>query len=264
MELGLTDKVVIITGAGAGIGLATARAFLAEGARVVGGDLDPNALKDLQGRHAVLAVTVDLASPDGPAELIDRAVAEHGTVDVLVNNVGFYPMRDGFLAVTDADWQEMLNLNLMAMVRACRAAIPHMVAQGRGSIVSIASDVGRQPDAFFVDYGVSKAGVLSLSKALSIEFGPKGIRSNAVNPGPTRTPAWDRPGGFAKALAHEFGLEDNDAAVEHFAKEVRKLPLGRVNRPEDVAPVLLFLASDAARQVTGSVYAVDAGVIAAA
>jgi NAD(P)-dependent dehydrogenase (short-subunit alcohol dehydrogenase family) len=149
-------------------------------------------------------------------------------------------------------------------VRACRAAIPHMIRQGRGSIVSIASDVGRQPDAFFVDYGVSKAGVLSLSKALSIEFGPKGIRSNAVNPGPTRTPAWDKPGGFAEALANEFGLDDKDVAVEHFAKEVRKLPLGRVNRPEDVAPVLLFLASDVAGQVTGSAYAVDAGVIAAA
>jgi NAD(P)-dependent dehydrogenase (short-subunit alcohol dehydrogenase family) len=138
-----------------------------------------------------------------------------------------------------------------------------MIERGKGAIVSIASDVGRAPDPFFVDYAVSKAGVLSLSKALSIEFGPKGVRSNVVSPGPTRTPLWDRPGGFADSLAEEFGMEV-EAAIDHFAKEVRKLPLGKLGRPEEVANAVFFLASDLAAQVTGSEYCVNGGVLNAA
>jgi NAD(P)-dependent dehydrogenase (short-subunit alcohol dehydrogenase family) len=139
-----------------------------------------------------------------------------------------------------------------------------MVEQGRGAIVSVASDVGRAPDRFFVDYSVSKAAVLMLSKAISVEFGPAGVRANCVSPGPTRTPAWDKPGGFADSLAEEYGLDDNDAAIEHFAKEVRKLPLGKLGDPDDVARVIAFLGSDVSKHVTGADYTVDGGVVAAA
>ena len=169
---------------------------------------------------------------------------------MLVNNVGIAPWRESFLSTSDEDWNQVLSINFFAMVRCARAAIPHMVEQGRGAIVSIASDVGRAPDPFFVDYAVSKASILSLSKAISVEFGPKGIRSNAVSPGPTRTPLWDRPGGFAESIAAEYGMEKEDAIV-HFAKEVRKLPLGKMGQPTDVANAVFFLASDLASQVTG-------------
>ncbi len=264
MDLGLDGKVVVITGAGSGIGLAIAGAFAAEGARVVAGDRAPAALGQITSRYPVVSLTLDLADPAGPAELVGRAVSDYGRVDVLINNVGIAPYRDGFLTVSDEDWLALLNINFLCMVRACRAAIPPMVAHGGGAIVSIASDAGRQPDPFFVDYAVSKAAVLSLSKSLSMEYGAAGIRVNCVSPGPTRTPALAGPGMFADSLAAELGVS-RDEAIEHFAKVMRKLPLGRINEPHEVASVVLFLASSAAAaQVTGSDYAVNAGSIVSA
>jgi NAD(P)-dependent dehydrogenase (short-subunit alcohol dehydrogenase family) len=257
----LTDRVVTVTGAGSGIGLATSRVFVEEGATVVAGDLDPSAAGALS--DAVTPVAVDLSAPTGADQLISAAIEAHGRVDVLVNNVGQFPFRESFLDVSDADWNALIDINFYSMVRACRAALPEMVKQRRGTIVSVASDVGRAPDRFFVDYSVSKAAVLMLSKAISIEFGPAGVRSNCVSPGPTRTPAWDEPGGFADSLAEEYGL-GKEEAVEHFAKEVRKLPLGKLGEPDDVAHVIAFLASDLAKHVTGADYTVDGGVVAAA
>jgi NAD(P)-dependent dehydrogenase (short-subunit alcohol dehydrogenase family) len=261
MNYELTDRVVVITGAGSGIGLATCRVVLEEGATVVAGDLDPSAAAALSG--AVTPVTVDLATAAGADELISAAVTAHGRVDVLVNNVGIFPFRESFLSVSDTDWDALMDVNFYSMARACRAALPHMVKQGRGAIVSVASDVGRAPDRFFVDYSVSKAAVLMLSKAISIEFGPAGIRSNCVSPGPTHTPAWDKPGGFADSLAEECWLP-KEQAIEHFAKEVRKLPLGKFGDPDDVAGVIAFLASDLAKHVTGADYTVDGGLVATA
>ncbi|MDQ1541983.1 MAG: hypothetical protein QOH29_2709, partial [Actinomycetota bacterium] len=211
----------------------------------------------------VTPVTVDLATAMGADDLISAAVTTHGHVDVLVNNVGVFPFRESFLSVSDTDWDALMDVNFYSMARACRAALPHMVKQGRGAIVSVASDVGRAPDRFFVDYSVSKAAVLMLSKAISIEFGPAGIRSNCVSPGPTRTPAWDKPGGFADSLAEEYRLP-KEQAIEHFAKAVRKLPLGKLGDPDDVAGVIAFLASDLAKHVTGADYTVDGGLVAAA
>jgi NAD(P)-dependent dehydrogenase (short-subunit alcohol dehydrogenase family) len=261
MDYGLSDRVVVITGAGSGIGLATAQTLLDEGAKIIAGDLDPSPAAALSS--AVTPVVVDMSSAAGVDVLIAAAIDAHGVVDVLVNNVGVFPFRESFLTVSDADWTDLMDVNFYAMVRACRAALPHMIEQGRGAIVSVASDVGRAPDRFFVDYSVSKAAVLMLSKAISIEFGPAGVRSNCVSPGPTRTPAWDKPGGFADSLAQEYGL-GKDEAIDHFAKQVRKLPLGKLGDPEDVARVIAFLASDVSKHVTGADYSVDGGVVAAA
>lgn len=255
MESGLRDKVVVISGAGAGIGLAVASAFAREGARVVAGDLRPDALAGVPGGYPVTPVAVDLSEPGGPARLVDAAIGAHGWVDILVNNVGIAPYRRSFLDVTDDNWRALLDINLFSMVRAARAAIPSMISRGGGVVISISSDAGRQPEPFFVDYALSKAAVLSLSKALSIEFGPYGIRCNTVSPGPTLTPAFES---FIATLAGQLGLSPADA-LEHFASVMRRLPLGRVNAPEDVAEVVLFLASDRARQVTGADYTVNAG-----
>lgn len=256
MQTGLDGRVVMVTGAGAGIGLATVIAFLAEGSRVVAADLDPSAAAAADPDR-VLAVTVDLGTPEGPSDAVSATVERFGTIDILVNNVGVAPHRDGFLDVSDVEWHRLLEINFFSMIRACRAALPHMVAQRRGAIVSVASDAGRIPGSFFVDYSVTKAAVLMLSKAIANEFAAAGVRSNCVSPGPTRTPVWEH-GPVVEALAAEFG-GDREAAIANFLTHVRQMPMGRLGEPEDVAQAIVFLASDLAKQVTGADYRVDGG-----
>lgn len=260
MDLHLNGKVAVVSGAALGIGFQTVRRLQQEGALVVAGDLDPSPLDRLPG---VVAVKADLATEAGNKALIDAAIENYGTVDIVVNNVGVFPYREGFLATTLDDWRRTIEINFMSMVQLTQLALPHMLDKGSGSIVSVASECGRQPDVFFVDYSVTKAMVLNLSKSLANEYGSKGIRSNVVSPGPTRTASWDKPGGFAESLANEYGL-DKEAAIVHFAKEVRKLPVGHIGAPEDVAAVIAFLASDISSQVTGSEYAVNGGSYIAA
>ncbi|MGP6204580.1 SDR family NAD(P)-dependent oxidoreductase [Microbacterium sp. F2] len=252
---GLKDKVVLITGGGSGIGLATATAFAEQGARVAVADRNPAAAAAIAGDHAVDTTELDVTADGAIAGWVDAVADRLGGVDVLVNNVGLAPFRESFLSVTDEDWRSLLDVNFFAAVRASRAAIPYMIERGGGAIVSLASDAATQPDPFFVDYAVSKAAVLSLSKSLSMEFGPRGIRSNCVAPGPTATPAMDS---FISSLSTELG-KGFEETKEYFAKDMRKLPLGRMNDPADVAAVIVFLASDLARQVTGASYRVDAG-----
>jgi NAD(P)-dependent dehydrogenase (short-subunit alcohol dehydrogenase family) len=255
MDLGLSGRRAVVTGAGSGIGLAVTQRLVEEGARVVGADLDTSALADLGEK--VIAVKADLGSTDGAESVVSQALEELGGLDILVNNVGIFPYRESFLSTTDEDWRTVLDLNFMSMVRTCRAAIPALRDSGHGSIISVASECGRQPDVFFVDYSVSKAAMLNLSKSLANEFGPA-VRSNIVSPGPTRTPAWDKPGGFAHSLGADYGMAP-DEAVHHFATEVRKLPTGRLGKPEEVAAVIALLASDLSAQVTGAEYTVNGG-----
>jgi len=259
MDTGLRGKSVVVTGGGAGIGLATARLFCEEGAIVFAGDVDVSALGDSPGEGTIHGVEVDLGGAEGAQALIDEAVGNAGTVDCLVNNLGVFATRAGFLDISDEDWERTNRINFQAMVRCSRAALPHMVKQGSGSIVCLGSEGARQPDVFGADYCVSKAAVLMLAKLLSMEFGKDGVRVNAVSPGPTRTALWESPGGFTEYLAREYGM-GRDEAVDHFAKNVRKLPLQRVGTPEEVARVIVFLSSDLASQVTGSDYSVDSGV----
>ena len=262
MELGLKGKVVVVSGAASGIGLATVRSLLREGAKVAGGDLNPTALVDL-GRDECLAITADLATEDGNDALVGRTIDRFGRIDAIVNNVGTFPYREGFLETSVDEWKRSIDINFLSMVRLTRGALPHMLKGGQGSIVSVASECGRQPDVFFVDYSVTKAAILNLSKSLANEFGPRGIRSNVVSPGPTRTTQWDIPGGFGDSLAARFGLGKEDA-IEHFAKKERKLPTGGIGRPEEVAAVITFLVSEIAAQVTGAEYTVNGGSYIAA
>ncbi|MDQ1484969.1 MAG: hypothetical protein QOJ62_662 [Actinomycetota bacterium] len=256
MHLGLQGKVAVVTAGGSGIGLAVAQAFAAEGATVVVGDLDTTAVSSTAG---IVAHRLDLLETDAPRLLIEQALAETGRVDILVNAMGGPTHRgEGFLAIDDDAWRRSLDLNLLTLIRTCRAAIPHMVRGGGGSIVHLASDAARQPDPIFVDYCVAKAALLSLSKALSIEFASRGIRSNCVSPGPTNTPGFMNF--FTAHVAPQWGVTAVEA-VDRFVHEIRKIPAGKLGEPTDVARVVVFLASDAAKHVTGSDYRVDGGVV---
>jgi NAD(P)-dependent dehydrogenase (short-subunit alcohol dehydrogenase family) len=250
---------VLVTAAGSGIGLATARAFAGEGGVDVALDRDVAALADLGG---VGAVAVDLLDPAVPAQVADETVARHGRIDVLVNGLGgVFEHRGGFHAITDEEWQRALELNFLSLVRMTRAVIPHMLASGRGSIVSIASDVGRQPTPIFVDYSAAKAAIISLSKSLSIEYASRGIRSNVVSPGPTRTPGFVD---FFRDVVAPAQHLDTEAAIDRFVRDIKRMPTGRLGEPDEVANVILFLASDLAAQVTGSEYCVNGGVLQSA
>ncbi len=263
METGLRDKVVLITGAASGIGRATAEAFGAEGARLALLDADGPAVRELQeslsvrGTEAITAVR-DLSTREGVEGGIDEALdGLGGRIDVLVNNVGAGAVRT-FDDLSDEDWEQTLQLNFFSYVRAIRKALPLMRSQGGGTIINNASDLARQPEPNPLDYAVSKAAILSLTKALARSEGPA-IRVNAVAPGPIWTPFWTKPGGFADTLGQLHNLPPREAVAHEMS--LRQLPLGRLGTPAEVANVIVFLASELASFVTSSVYGVDGGSI---
>jgi len=256
MDLGLAGKVAVVTGANNGIGLAVTRALVAEGAHVVAGSLSTDNLDGLDG---VTAIAVDLAADEGPAELVRRATQARGRLDVLVNNVGGVRIRvDGFLATPDEEFEWALRMNFFTGLRATRAALAPMLERGTGSIVNIASvNSFFQPDAATVDYGVAKAAVVNLSKSLSQEFGPKGIRVNCVSPGQVATDLWLGEHGVAATVAQAGGV-DADAVR---ATAAAAIATGRFTTPEEVATLVTMLASDRTANVTGANYVIDGGLI---
>jgi NAD(P)-dependent dehydrogenase (short-subunit alcohol dehydrogenase family) len=237
MDLLLKEKVAVVAGAGPGIGLAITQVLSDEGAYVVAGSLT---IDRLAGLARVTPVAVDLATPTGPAGLVDRAVVDFGRVDLLMNNVGGIRLRlNGFLALTDEDFEWALSMNFFTNLRSSRAALTVMVQQGAGAIVNIASiNAFYRPDAGTVDYGAAKAAVVNLTKSLAQEFGPSGIRVNAISPGPV---------GAAPSIdSHAVG---SGAA-------------GRFTTPEVVAALAVLLASERTANVTGANYVIDGRRIA--
>jgi NAD(P)-dependent dehydrogenase (short-subunit alcohol dehydrogenase family) len=259
MDLDLDGRVAVVTGASKGIGLAITRALAAEGARVVAGARSAGALADIPG---VLPVEVDLGDPAGPPRLVDRAMAQHGRVDVLVNNVGAVKLRlDGFLALGDEDFEWALQLNFFTALRACRAVLPHMVERGEGAIVNIASvNAFFQPDGATIDYGAAKAALLNLSKSLAQEFGGRGIHVNAISPGPVATDLWLGDHGVAQTVAGALGV-DADTAREQVIAGIGGFATGRFTTPEEVATLAVFLASGKTANVTGANAVIDGGLI---
>jgi NAD(P)-dependent dehydrogenase (short-subunit alcohol dehydrogenase family) len=259
MDLILAGKIAVVTGASKGIGLAVTKALVQEGAQVVAGALTTNALADLEG---VTPVAVDLSDPAGPGALVQRAVDDHGRVDVLVNNVGAVRLRlDGFLAVTDDDFEWALQMNFFTTLRATRAALAVMVAQGSGAIVNIASvNAFYQPDGATIDYGAAKAAVANLTKSLAQEFGPRGIHINAVSPGPVSTDLWLGEHGVAATVAAATGV-DADTARKQIVAGMGGFATGRFSTPEEVATLVVLLASERTANVTGANYVIDGGLI---
>jgi NAD(P)-dependent dehydrogenase (short-subunit alcohol dehydrogenase family) len=263
MDLHFQKKVAIVTGAGRGIGLAITTALAEEGAAVVAANLTPSeGLHSLAERLSVLPIEVDLAAPDGPQRVVDQAVTRYGRLDILVNNVGAFTFHSGgFLSITDDEWQRTLVLNLLTTVRTTRAALPIMVTQGSGAVVNVSSVNARQPGAEVADYSAAKAAITNLTRMLAEEFTVKGVRVTAVAPGPVATEAWVGPGGVADAIAHASGTTREEVVTR--AAEMNSMPIGRMIAPEEVASLVLYLASDRAAAITGAEYLIDGGMVKA-
>ncbi|EDZ98657.1 short-chain dehydrogenase/reductase SDR [Burkholderia sp. H160] len=263
MQTGLDGKIVLVTGAAKGIGRSTAVAFAKEGARLCLVDIDGGALEEVQAELRAMGSNVNIAQADlskanGVSEGIDSVLRPYGgQVDILVNNVGAGKVRT-FEELSDEDWDFTLNLNFMSYVRACRHLLPALRARERAVIINNASDLARQPEPVPIDYSASKAAVLALTKGLARAEAPR-IRVNAVAPGPVWTPFWTKEGGFADTMGKFHGMGPREA-VEH-ELSLRQLPLNRLGTPEEVANVIVFLASDLASFVTSAVWGVDGGSI---
>jgi NAD(P)-dependent dehydrogenase (short-subunit alcohol dehydrogenase family) len=259
MDLHLSDKIAVVTGASKGIGLAITRALAGEGVSVVAGAREATTeLSELASHAAVRAVPVDLATPDGPARLVDAAISTYGALDILVNNVGAVrPRIGGFLAVTDDDWISALTINFLAAVRTTRAALPHLLDRGTGTIVTINSVNAALPDPLVIDYSAAKGALANFSKSLSKEVAPRGIRVNTVSPGPVSTGLWLGEDGVAATVAQAAGIAPDEVAKHAAGESVT----GRFTRPEEVADLVLLLVSDRAGNVTGADFVIDGGLI---
>ncbi|MFF3378350.1 SDR family NAD(P)-dependent oxidoreductase [Streptomyces sp. NPDC002680] len=249
MTTGLNGRSVIVTGAGSGIGRATALAFAAEGARVVVADLNADGaattVKEIEeaGGTAV-AVVGDLSEQTVVDEVVATTVERFGGVDALVNNAAIMDSMSAAADVTDAEWERVIRINLTAPFLLSRAVLPHMIEAGKGAIVSTASEAGLRGSASGTAYTVSKHGIVGLTKSLAVMYRNQGIRTNAIAPGGTRTgmiPTADWEAHGPKTL------------VPYLAS------VGRVAEPEEQAAAIVFLASDAASNINGVILAVDNG-----
>lgn len=251
----LQDRVAVVTGAGKGIGLAAAEALAAVGARVVAASRTSSpGLDALVEETGARWVEADLSDPRGVARL---AVAAGSRVDILVNNVGSAVARPGgFLSVTDDEWRRSMDLNLLVAVAVTRAVLPTMLDAG-GSVINIGSVNAAFPDPGVIDYSAGKAALVNFSKALSKEFGGRGVRVNSISPGPVETDLWLADGGIADVNAAAAGVTPEEVRAQTAAGIVS----GRFTRPQEVAEFVVFLASDRTANVMGADFTVDGGFI---
>lgn len=252
MDLQLRGKLAFVSAGAQGIGRAAADLLLAEGASVIVADQDAEALSE-HGARWEGTITADLATADGVDMAVAKVLELFGRApDIVVNNLGVGGSTP-FVDIDDDQWDRAFNVNLMGTVRLCRALLPAMVERG-GSVVITGSDLAKQPEPGFMDYGSFKAGLLYLTKALAKQYAPD-IRVNTVLPGPVWSRMWTRPGGIVDQLVEHYREPDRDAAVQRFLDD-RQMPMG-IGDPEDVAQSIVFLASPRASFITGA--ALDIG-----
>ncbi|MDP4015386.1 MAG: 3-oxoacyl-ACP reductase [Candidatus Nanopelagicales bacterium] len=243
----LKDRVAVITGAGSGIGLATAQRFAAEGARVVAVDLDPTSGQAVADEVGGLFIPADVTIADDIERIFATANDAYGSIDISFNNAGISPPDDDSILETGIEaWRRVQDVNLTSVFLCCKAAIPYMLSQGKGSIINTASFVATMGAATSqISYTASKGGVLAMSRELGVQFAREGIRVNALSPGPVDTP-----------LLRELFAADPERA----ARRLVHIPMGRFARAEEIAAAVAFLASDDAGFITASNFLVDGGI----
>lgn len=247
----IEGRTAVVTGGCSGIGLATVRRFVEEGARVVIGDIDDAAgeslITELGGADVATYVHVDVTSKDEVDALFSTAKDTYGSVDIAFNNAGISPPEDDSILDTDLEaWRRVQEVNLTSVYLCCKAALPYMLEQGRGSIINTASFVAVMGAATSqISYSASKGGVLSMSRELGVQFARQGVRVNALCPGPVNTP-----------LLKELFASD----AERAARRLVHVPLGRFAEPEEMANAVLFLASDESSFMTANTFLVDGGI----
>ncbi len=264
MELGLKDKVALVTGASKGIGLAIAKSLAAEGTHVVisarGTDELEQAAQEIRtDGGSVYAIAADVTQPDQVKRLVEQTVTQYGTIHILVNNAGGIGGFLPFDALSDEDWQSVIDLNLMSTVRVTRAALPYMQQQQWGRIINMSSESGVQPDPLMPHYNATKAAIINLTKSLSKAYGKDNILVNVVSPAFIRTPLVKE---MMTSRAQEKGLTVSEAEADFLKENRPNIVLGRAGEIDEVAAVAVFLASEAASFVTGSNYRVDGGSVA--
>lgn len=247
MDYQLKGKLAFVSAGAHGIGEAVANLLAEEGASVIVADQDKGALREKASRWRG-TIAADLATAQGVERSVSYVLDTFGRApDILVNNLGVAD-SGSFEDISDERWARAFELNLMGCVRTCRALVPKMAALGSAAVVNTGSDLAKQPEPTLMDYGVCKAGLLYLTKALAKQYAPR-VRINTVLPGPIWTRMWSRPGGIADQIQEFYGLE-REAALKRFLED-RQMPLG-IGQPEDVAHAVVFLVSPLARFITGA------------
>ncbi len=260
MNLGIEDKAALVTGASKGIGNAIATTLAEEGAKVAicarGEDELDAAAEEIDGD--VLPIQADVTDDDDIENLVGETVETFGTIDILVNNVGATGSFEKLDAVERDEWHEVIETSLISSMAVTQEALPHLRADDWGRVVNVASDAGLMPHDKMPQYNAAKAGMINLTKNLSKAYAPEGLLVNAVAPGTTRTPLVE---GMFEEMADERGITTDEAEQAFLDEEKPSIAFDRVAEPEEVAPVVAFLASDLASYVTGATYRVAGGSI---